>query len=145
MAFVVWLAEILAEALLLGSLLGALVSSQTGVVYGVIGSVLAVPVVLFLNWYYLTRLLAAVIRSVQPQLYPMIAATVFVIHVHVAFVRLKPNMSVLGKTTELPFLAGGACIVFACAFVGNCLLWKMDANEQQRIVAATSRDHDRQR
>jgi hypothetical protein len=121
---VVWLAEIAAEALLLGCLLGALVSNEIGLLYGVIGSVLAVPVVLFLHWYYLTRALAVVVRSIRPQLYPLIAATLFVIHMHVVFVRLKPDMSSLGKAKELPFLAGGACIVFACAFGGNWLLRK---------------------
>ena len=113
-----------AEALLLGCLLGALVSSQIGLLYGAIGSVLAVPVVLFLHWYYLTRALAAVVRNIRPQLYPLIAATLFVIHMQVAFVRLKPDMSSLGKAKELPFLAGGAGIVFACAIGGNWLLRK---------------------
>ena len=83
--------------LLLGCLLGTLVASQIGLLYGVIGSVLAVPVVLFLHWYYLTRALAAVVRSIKPLPYPLIAAILFVIHMHVVFVRLKPDMSSLGK------------------------------------------------
>src|SRR5207237_6763411 len=119
---VVWLMEVAAEALLLGCLLGALVASQIGLLYGVIASVLAVPVLLFLHWYYLTRALAAAVRSIRPKLYPLIAATLFVIHMHVVFVRLKPDMSFLGKAKELPFLAGGACVVFACAYGGNWLL-----------------------
>ena len=121
---VVWLTEVVAEALLLGCLLGALVSSQIGLRYSVIGSVLAIPVVLFLHWYYLSRALTAVVRSSRPQLYPLIAATLFVIHMHVVFLRLRPNMSSLGKAKELPFVAGGACIVFACALGGNWLLRK---------------------
>ena len=117
--------EVFAEGLLFGCLLGALVSSQIGLLYGVIGSALAVPVVLFLHGYYLTRVLAGVVwRSRRPWLYPVIAATLFVIHTHIVFVRLKPDMSYLGKTTEAPFLVGGACIVFACAFGGNWFLRK---------------------
>ena len=124
---VVWLTEIVAESLLLGCLLGALVSTQTGLLYGMIGSVLAIPVVLFLHWYYLTRALAAVAWSIRPQLYPLIAATLFVIHMLVIFLRLNPDMSSLGKARELPFVACGACIVFACAFAGNSLLRKWSA------------------
>ena len=40
----------------------------------------------------------------------------------IVFVRLNPDMINPGpfvKTTEIPFLAGGACIVFACAYGGN--------------------------
>jgi hypothetical protein len=122
---VVWFMEVGVEALLLGCFLGVLVSNQIHLLYGVIGSVLAVPVVLFLHWYYLTRALAAVVsRSSRPRLYPLIAATLFMIHMHIVFARLKPDMSSLGKAKELPFLAGGACIVFTCAFLGERFLRK---------------------
>jgi hypothetical protein len=140
---VVWLTEIVAEVLLLGCLLGTLVASQIGLLYGVIGSVLAVPVVLFLHWYYLTRALAAVVRSIKPLPYPLIAAILFVIHMHVVFVRLKPDMSSLGKVKEFPFIAGGACIVFACALAGNCLLRKWSQTSSYGAVATTSRDPTR--
>ena len=120
----VWLTEVITETLLLGCLLGALVSREIGLMYGVIGSVLAIPVVLFLHGYYLTRALAGLVRNVAARLYPVVAAALFVIHTHVAFLRLKPNMSGLGKAKELPFLAGGACVVLACAFAGNRLLWQ---------------------
>ena len=129
---VVWLIEVVAEALLLGCLLGGLVSNQIGLLNGVLGSMLAVPVVLFLHWYYLTRAIAGTVRSIRPQLYPAIAAVLFVIHMHVAFVRLGPDMSELGKANELPFVAGGACIVFACALTGNWLLrrWSQTSNNE---------------
>src|SRR5262245_35826461 len=79
---IVWLIEVLVEALLLGCLLGALVSSETGLLYGIVGSVLAVPVVLFLNGYYLTRALAGVAwRSRSRWVYPLLAAAVFLVHV----------------------------------------------------------------
>lgn len=124
---VVWLAEVAAEALLLGCLLGALLSRETGLLYGVIGSVLAVPVVLFLHWYYLTRTLAAALRSVKPQLYPLIAAMLFVVHMHFAIARSRSDLSLFAQAIELPFLAGGACIVFACAYVGERFLRKWTA------------------
>ena len=117
---VVWLTEVVAEALLLSCLFGALLSSQVGLLYGVIGGMLVVPVVLFLNSYYLTRALAAAVRSMRPQLYPVIAAALFGIHMHVAFAGFTPGMNSKGKALELPLVAGGACIVFACALGGSC-------------------------
>ncbi len=121
----VWLIEVLAEAILLGCLLGALVSSETGLLYGVIGSALAVPVVLFLHWYYLTRALAGIAwRSRNPWLYPAIASVVFVAHMHFAVARSKSDLTLFARATELPFLVGGACIVFVCALGGNWLMRK---------------------
>ncbi len=116
--------EVATEALVLGCFLGVLVSSRISLSAGLVGSVLAVPVVLFFHWYYLTRVLAASFRRIKPALYPAVAATLFVIHMHVAFVRLKPDMSSFGKELELPFLVGGAAIVFACALTGNWFLQK---------------------
>ena len=117
--------ELLAEALLLGCLLGVLASSQVSLLYGVIGSVLAVPVVLFLHGYYLTRSLAGVVlRSRRQWLYPAVAAVLFVAHMHFALARSKSDLTPFAQATELPFLAGGACIVFACAFFGDRFLQK---------------------
>jgi hypothetical protein len=122
---VVWLMEVLVEALLLGVLLGILVSSQIGLFNGVIASVLAVPVILFLHWYYITRAFFGVVwRSQTPWLYPAIAAALFVAHMYVALARAKSDLSSFAQAMEPPFLAGGACIVFACAFGGNWLLRK---------------------
>jgi hypothetical protein len=120
----IWITEIVAEALLSGCFFGVLLSSQIGLLYGVMGGLIVLPWVLLLHWYYLTRALAAAVRSIRPQLYPGVAATLFVIHMHIAFVRLEPDMSSLGKAMELPLVAGGACIVFACALAGNWLLRK---------------------
>jgi hypothetical protein len=121
----VWLIEVLAEALLLGCLLGALVSTQTGLLYGVIGSAMAVPVVLFLHWYYLTRAFVGMAwRNQIPWLYPAIAAALFVAHMHYALAQSKSDLTPFAQATELPFLAGGACMVFACAFGGSWLLRK---------------------
>jgi len=119
----VLLVELAAEALLLGCLLGVLVSNKIGLRYGVVGSVLAVPVVLFLHGYYLTRSFFGVVwRSQTLWAYPATAAALFAAHMYFAFVRLKPDMSPFARAIELPFLAGGAGIVFACAIAGNWLL-----------------------
>ena len=121
----VWVAEVLLEALLFGCWLGVLLSSETGLGYGVVGSVLAVPVVLFINWYYLTRAIAGVAwMSRSPWLYPAIATTLFVVHVHFVVGQSKRDLTPFAHATEVPFLAGGACIVFACAFAGNWLYRK---------------------
>jgi hypothetical protein len=122
----VWLLEALAGAFLLGGLLGALsLPNFLKLLPGVWALGLGVAAILFIHGYYLTTALFGVVwRSEKIWLYPAIAAALFVIHVHVAFVRLKPDISSQGKATELPFLAGGACIVAGCAFVGNWLLRK---------------------
>jgi len=125
---VVWLLEVLLEALLLGSLMGVLLSSYIDLLSGATASVLAVPVILFLKGYYLTRAFFAVVFSAEvwrtklPWVYPAIAATVFVAHMGFAFVQARPDLSREGRSAELPFLIGGACLVFACAFGGNWLL-----------------------
>ena len=121
----VWLREVLVEALLLGCLLGALVSSETGMLYGVIGSVLAVPVVLFLNGYYLTRALAgAAWRSRSRWLYPFLASAIFLVHVSFVVSHFKGDFTPFARATATPFLAGGAFIVFVCALGGNWLMRK---------------------
>jgi len=131
---IVLIAELSVEAFLLGILLGALVLPRfIHLIAGIWALALAVAVVLFLHGYYLTRaFFGAVWRSRTPWIYPALAATLFVAHMHFAFARLKPDMSPTGRATELPFLAGGSCIVFACALVGNCLLrrWTQAANKE---------------
>jgi hypothetical protein len=135
---VVWLAEVLAEALLFGCWFGVLLSGETGLLYGIGGSILAVPVLLFLNWYYVTRALAGltwISRSLR--LYPATATCLFVIHVHVLFSQSKHDLTPFAQKTEVPFLAGGACIVFTCAFAGNWGFSKGTdrAGARPRIVA----------
>jgi hypothetical protein len=134
----VLLSELAAEVLLLGCLLGVLVSSQTGLLYGVIGSALALPVVLFLHGYYLTRCLAGLgLRSLSPWFYAAIAAALFVAHMHFAIARSKSDLTPFAQSTELPFLAVGACVVFACAFVGDRLLrkWTRPSGDAPSVLA----------
>ncbi|MGE0405501.1 MAG: hypothetical protein AB7O65_04310 [Candidatus Korobacteraceae bacterium] len=121
----VWLAEVLVEAVLFSCFLGVLVSSQTGFFNGIIGSVLAVPVILFINGYYLTRALAGVAwRSGSQWLYPLLAAAVFMGHVYFAVSNSTGSFTPLARAAVIPFLTGGTCIVFACASAGNWLFQK---------------------
>jgi hypothetical protein len=125
----VWLLEALAATLLFGVLFGALSSPDLDTFISLLPGVWAlafgVGVILFLHGYYLTTALAGVVwRSQKLWLYPVTAATLFVIHTHIVFFRLKPDLSSSGRAAELPFLVGGACIVFACALAGNWLLRK---------------------
>jgi hypothetical protein len=135
--------ELSAEALLLGCLLGVLVAGQIGLVYGVVGSALAVPVVLFLHGYYFTRALAGIALRIQKGwLYPAIAAALFVGHMYFALARAKRDLTPFAQATEVPFLAGGACIVFACAYGGDRLLrmWvrRGSGSSQQRHLIEPS-------
>jgi hypothetical protein len=92
---------------------------------GVWVGALAVGTVLFLHGYYLTTALFGVVwRSQRSWVYPAMAAILFVIHTHIAFVRGKPDTSAEFQAAEIPFLVGGACIVFACASAGNWCLRK---------------------
>jgi len=117
------LVEIAAEAILWGCLLGAMVADQTEPFwYGVLGSILALPVILFLHGYYLTRIVAGTMLRIGGQwLYPSIAASLFAVHMSVVYVRLEPDMSAFGKVLGPPFIAGGACIVLGCAIAGSWL------------------------
>lgn len=119
------LVELIAEALLLGCLLGVLVAGQTGLLYGVVGSALAVPLVLFLHGYYLTRTVASIALRLQARwLYPVLTAALFVAHMYFALARSKSDLTPFAHEKELPFLAFGAGIVFACALLGDRLLRK---------------------
>lgn len=123
----VWLLEALVTTFLFGALFEALSSPDLSAFIKVMPGAWAVAAIvgaiLFLHGYYLTTGLAGVVwRSHRIWPYPAIAATLFVIHAHIVFFRLKPDLSSSGRATELPFLAGGACIVFACAVAGNWLL-----------------------
>jgi hypothetical protein len=121
---IVWLLESFSEACLLGGLLGALLFPDfISVLRGVWPLSLTVGILLFMHGYYLTTALFGMAwRSQRSWAYPAIAATLFVIHMHIAFVRLKPDMTRGGRAMELPFQVGGACIVFACTFVDGRLL-----------------------
>jgi hypothetical protein len=134
----VLLIELLAEALLLGGLLGAMVSAQIGLKNGMIGSMLAVPVILGLHGYYVSRVLATVAWASKAKwLYPAIAATVFVAHVLVIASQFKSDLSFYAQRLILPFLVGGACIVFACSFAGIQLFRMWSQANERRLVAHT--------
>jgi hypothetical protein len=129
----VLLIYLLVEAFLLAILLGALILPFPVFIrsfHGVWATALAVGVVLYLHGYYLTRGLAGVApRSRRWWFYPAIAAMLFVAHTHFAFARSKSDLSPLARAIELPFLAGGACLVFVCAFLGNWYLRKWTRTE----------------
>jgi hypothetical protein len=134
----VWLLEALATTLLLGVLFGALSSPNLKTFISLLPGVWALAVgvgaILFLHGYYLTTALAGVIwRSQRLWLYPVIAATLLVIHTHIVFFRLGSDLSSSGRAAELPFLGGGVCIVLACTVGGNWLLrqwtWKGNGPE----------------
>ncbi len=115
--------ELIGEAVLLGCWLGVLVAGEIGLLYGVVGSALSVPVVLFLHGYYFTRTLARIALRIPTRwLYPTIAAVLFVAHMYFAIARAKRDLTPFAQGIEVPFLAGGAWVVFACAYGGDWLL-----------------------
>ena len=122
---VVLLVELLVEALLLGSFFGAMVANQVGILNGILSSVIAVPVILGLHGYYVFRPLAAFASvSNAKWLYPAVAGAVFVASVLFIALQAKTDLSAQAQAVILPFLAGGACLVFACSFAGNQLFRK---------------------
>jgi hypothetical protein len=103
-----FLIELVAEALLLGVLLGAMASPRIGLLNGIIGSIMAVPVILGLHGYYVSRILAGIARTSKVKsLYPAIAASVFIAHVLIIIWRSKSDLSPATKAVSLPFLIGG--------------------------------------
>jgi hypothetical protein len=120
--------EVCAESFLLGILLGLLLFPFPNFINMIAGGWalgLAVGLVLFLHGYYLTRAFFGVLwRSQKSWLYPAIAAASFVTHMHIALIRSWTDLTPRAQAREPPFLAGGACIVFVCAFSGNWLLRK---------------------
>lgn len=140
---IVLIVELTVEAFLLGTFLGALVLPNfIHVIEGVWALAFAVAVVLFLAGYYVTRAFFSVVwRSQKPLLYPAIAMALFVAHLHLAVARSKSDLTLVARATEFPFLAGGACIVFACAFAGNWLLrrWTQASNKRTEppVIART--------
>lgn len=119
----VLLAELILEAAGLGMLFGVifgLLTESTATHASPLGG-LVISAFLFVYGYYLTRGICGIFWR-PPKLYPAIASVLFLFHMHAAYEDLK--LTPEGKQTELPFLAGGACIVFACALGGNWLLRK---------------------
>jgi hypothetical protein len=120
------LLEVTVEVILMGLLLGGLsVNQSEPIMYIVMGSILALPVMLFLHGYYVTRIVAGIIaRKAGRMVYPAIASALFVIHMYVTFVRMKPGLNAFGTAIGPPFIVGGACFVFPCAVAGDWLLRK---------------------
>ena len=117
---VIFLVELSVEAMLLGSVLGALVSYRLGLLNGMLGSILAVPVILGLHGYYISRVLAVVTRvSKMSWLYPLTATSVFIAHVLYIVSRFKSDLSPVAHAMSVPFLVGGACVVLACSLAGS--------------------------
>jgi len=129
--------EILVEGFLLGILLGALtVPNFISLLPGAWGWELAVGVILFLNGYYLTKALFGLVwKGQESWLYPGIAATLFVIHMYLFYVRAKPDISGLPRVI-LPFQVGGACIVFVCTLFSGWLLRKWIGPDLPHLGAA---------
>jgi len=118
-----FLLELLIEALLLGSLMGVLISGHTGLQNGIIGSILSVPVILALHGYYFSRVLCAIARTSKTRrFYPLFACLVFIGHAWYAFWQMKSSLSPFAESVKIPFLIGGVCIVFVCAFIGTMAL-----------------------
>jgi hypothetical protein len=121
---VVLLAELLAEVVLLSCLLGAMVSDKIGLLKGVLGAMVTIPVILGLHGYYVSRLLATVAWASKAKwLYPGLASTAFIAHV-LFIAQFKSELSPRAQALILPFLIGGTCIVFACSFAGSQLFKK---------------------
>jgi hypothetical protein len=116
------LLELLVEALLLGSVFGALLSSKpSDLPYGILASILTVPAILTIHGYYISRLLATIaLASRAKWLYPAVAALAFFAHVLFMISELEPGeVTPRAQAMTVPFLMGGTCIVFCCAFGGK--------------------------
>jgi hypothetical protein len=140
----VWLAEALAATFLLGCLFGALSSPNLATFISLLPGVWAVAFgvgsVLFLHGSYVTTAIFGVLwRGQRLWVYPVIAAALLVLHTRIVFVRLKPDLSTSGRAAEMPFEAGGACIVFACAFLGGWVLrrWIQPVSRQPDLPLVT--------
>ncbi len=129
----VWSMERAIEACLLGGLFAGLVSLSAkdpalpvrNALSAFWVSGIAVAVILFLHGYYVTTAFFGVIwRSTKTWMYPTITPLLFVIHTHIVFMRMGPDFTPEGRGMELPFVLGGAGIVFLCAFAGSPILNK---------------------
>ncbi|WP_031496211.1 hypothetical protein [Bryobacter aggregatus] len=140
----VWAMEMLAEMILLGGLLSMLVyPGFADKVLGVLMATIAVALVLTLHWYYLSRAIwGLMIRLDGSYWYPSIAASIFVAHMYFAIERSRAELTGEARSMELPFLAGGACIVFACAMGSNRLLrrWRQRRIQDPKAREPVSRE-----
>lgn len=125
----VWSLERLVEACLLGVLFGWLLLLSSGdkslrssfAGFWVFGIVVAF--VLFVHGYYVTTAFFGVVwRSGKTWVYPTVTPALFVLHMHIAFMRGGPDLTPEARAIELPFALGGAGIVFFCALAGSRVL-----------------------
>jgi hypothetical protein len=135
----VWLLERFVEAFLLGGLLAYLVLPKFTFIRIWVWPII-VATVLFTNGYYVTTAFFGVVwRSAKRWLYPAITAALFMVHAHIVFLRGKPDFTPEARAMELPFLLGGVCIVFACAFAGGRVLnkWVEAGTSMNAYLSAT--------
>jgi hypothetical protein len=111
--------EFLAEVILWGCLVGTMLSDKIGVLNGVLGSMLTIPVILGIHGYYISRVLATIAWASKAKwLYPCLAATAFIAHVLFA-AQFKSDLSPRAQSLILPFVIGGTLVVFICSAAGN--------------------------
>jgi H+/Cl- antiporter ClcA len=117
----VLLIELVVEAIFLGVLLGASLRPQDHWFYILMGSIIALPVILALYGYYVSRTLAMFVTWSSPIRwhYSALAGTVFIAHVSYLAFRLWPDISPEAKAAFPPFLLGGTCVAIAVSYVGN--------------------------
>jgi hypothetical protein len=84
----------------------------------------AIAVVLFLHGYYVTRAFIGLAWRGHKWSYPAIATALFVVHMYIAIARSRSDLTPFAQAKEVPFLIGGACIVFVCAFFSDICLRK---------------------
>ena len=119
------LLELFAEVLLMSCFLGLMILNKVEVFKGIFGFMLALPVILALFGYYISRLLACVTWvSKAKWLYPCSAALAFLAHALFIADKLRPDETPVARTISLPFVLGGTLIVFLCASIGNNLFRK---------------------
>lgn len=127
--------ELLAEVVLLGCLLGAMVSDKIGILNGVLGAMVTVPVILGLHGYYVSRILSTIAWASKARwLYPCLASTAFIAHV-LFIAQYKSELSSRAQFLIVPFLIGGTCVVFLCSFGGNLLFRKWSRAIQRPSLA----------
>jgi hypothetical protein len=114
------LIELLTEALFLGSVMGVLTAHSIGVKNGLLGSLIAVPVILGLHGYYISRVAATVTWTSKAKfLYPITASLAFFAHVLFIVSTGRSDLSPQARALMIPFLISGTIIVFSCALIGN--------------------------
>ncbi len=144
---VVWSLERLVEVCLLGGLFGDLLLLSSGdkrltlrdSIAGFWVWGLAVAIVLLVHGYYVTTAFFGVVwRSAKTWVYPTITPALFVFHTHIVFMRLGSDFTPEARAVELPFVLGGAGIVFFCALAGSSVLnrWTTARAEMNAYLSA---------